>query len=311
MATPRGGWFCLFFLSRYLDLKWLKAEPWATSYGGTFAFNTPMIYALGFVFLFTVGGLTGVVLANASLDIAFHDKFKKDSDYIKKFWVGLMDGDGSIQVNHWRKKNLQFRLVIKLKYNIQNISMLNLIKKELKGRVVNYKEDSVLWVVDDKKLIVNIIKIFDTFPPLTKRLRAQLVFMKDCLLHKDVDMYLRKRNNKYLVNNALSFIKDDSYFKEWLSGFIEAEGCFSIRKNNYHSFSIAQKDEEELINSIKIYFDIQSKVRNSKGNIWSVETHRKSTLLNIISHCNEFPLLGEKLLSFDKFKKIILILYYK
>jgi len=53
----------------------LKAEPWATAYGGTFAFNTPMIYALGFVFLFTVGGLTGVILANASLDIAFHDTY--------------------------------------------------------------------------------------------------------------------------------------------------------------------------------------------------------------------------------------------
>jgi hypothetical protein len=58
------------------------------------------------------------------------------------------------------------------------------------------------------------MKIFDIYPPLTKKLRAQLLFMKSCLLHNDVDKYLRERNNKYIVNNTFLFIKDDNYFKE-------------------------------------------------------------------------------------------------
>lgn len=43
-------------------------------YGGSIRYKTPMLFALGFVFLFTLGGITGVVLSNGGLDIALHDK---------------------------------------------------------------------------------------------------------------------------------------------------------------------------------------------------------------------------------------------
>ncbi len=54
----------------------IKIFSWiATLYGGSLRFTTPLIFTLGFVALFTIGGLTGVVLSNASLDIALHDTY--------------------------------------------------------------------------------------------------------------------------------------------------------------------------------------------------------------------------------------------
>lgn len=54
----------------------IKIFSWiATTYGGSLRFTTPFIFAIGFVALFTIGGLTGVILSNASLDISFHDTF--------------------------------------------------------------------------------------------------------------------------------------------------------------------------------------------------------------------------------------------
>jgi hypothetical protein len=313
-------------------------------------------------------------------------------EYMEPFWVGLMDGDGSIQVNHWRHRYLQYRLVIKLKYTPANYEMLNNISNVIGGHVKT-TGNFVLWVENNVRKIQYILTIFDHYPPLTSRLQCQLVFANSCLENKqnDLDWYSLNRNLKYETNalrtakqkkNTLFFyaksnstqkktaaekknenkkittaelpcdtthvsnfvvelqlqqnaafcllehrhILSVSYFHAWLSGFIEAEGCFSIRQNGNHSFSIGQNNDKYLILAIKKYFHATNMIRTPKKTAAKIQTHsspkkkeslcstsvytnpfylleiyRKESLMQIISHCKTYPLLGQKNVQFVEF----------
>ena len=295
--------------------------------------------------------VSGVVLANASLDIAFHDtiliatftiltssilvmfkcntsmsKFSLNTNinynssvsldkknynrYIKMFWVGLMDGDGSIQVNHWRSQSLQYRLIIKLSNLKLNYDMLIEIAKVIGGTVrITGRGTDAIWVVDKKQEVEKIIEIYDTYPPLTSKKICQLAYLKTCLSQTSVKVYLLNRNSKYdkqlnIIKSNINFTRP-FYFKQWLSGFIEAEGCFSKIKSNNHFFSIGQKDDFYLINAIKQYFRVSNKIRNPYSKFYFLEIYKKEVLLEIITHCSNYPLLGEKSESIKEFKNIL------
>jgi heme/copper-type cytochrome/quinol oxidase subunit 1 len=98
----------------------MKIFSWlATIYGGSVWFTTPMWFAMGFIALFTCGGVTGVVLANAGVDMLLHDTYYVVGHfhYVLSmgatfgifaglyFWFGLMTGlsyiEGRGQVHFW------------------------------------------------------------------------------------------------------------------------------------------------------------------------------------------------------------------
>lgn len=166
-------------------------------------------------------------------------------------------------------------------------------------------------MVDKKETILNIINIFTVYPPLTSRLTCQLEFLKVCIKNNSVKDYLNNRKFKY--NYPLKVIEQfsinntmPSYFPSWLSGFIEAKGCFSIRiSSKNHSFSIGQNEDFYLLENIKVFFNLSVMVRNPYKNFFIIESYRKETLNRIINHCTNYPLLGEKFQSLDKFIKAL------
>jgi hypothetical protein len=200
----------------------------------------------------------------------------------------------------------------------ENVIMLKKIKEVVGGRVVIERKNSyVTWIASNSNDLAKVFLILAKYPLLTARKQCQLEFVKDCLLRKDLDMFLVNRNNKY--KNKLNYLDNlgsvstlPYYFSPWLSGFIEAEGNFNLVFNEKGQlrksvFSIGQNDELHILNWIKLYFKSSNTICKDKPKLGGNFQYYRLHLYNaesrklIFNHFNKYPLLGYKNVSYLKF----------
>ena len=232
----------------------------------------------------------------------------KNKDYIEKFWVGLLEGDGSIVVRNNRKKQIYGSFEISLKNLPANVDMLQTISQVIGGRLYYEKKKGIIikvkWIALANKDFNNCVSILNRYPLLTTRKICQYNHLQKCFLHKTWDYHLKERAFKYkdvssLVNSYNKSFPLPSYYPQWLSGFIEAEGCFRYRNKKRTSFYISQNSDFYILNSIRKFFHANHTIGIQKDSRTSMTQYRisfsgKSFMDRLDKHLHEFPLLGEK-----------------
>ncbi len=133
----------------------IKIFSWiATMWGGSIEFKTPMLFAFGFLFLFTIGGVTGIVLSQAGIDRSYHNTYYVIAHfhYVMSigaamcifagiyYWIGKMSGR---QYPEWAGK-LHFWLFF-IGTNVTFFPQHFLGRQGMPRRYIDYPEAFGFW----------------------------------------------------------------------------------------------------------------------------------------------------------------------
>lgn len=257
-----------------------------------------------------------------SLNKLFNVRDPKNKFKFEKWLVGFTDGDGSFII--YRTKNT-YSLAFKISQHKYNKRILYYIKKNLGVGSVNEEKNTNMAqysVYSREKLKKYIIPIFDEYPLLTRKYFNYKKFKEAFNILENTDLSFKEKNeliekliilkpnvnyinpiwSKLINKNSIEEIMN----KEWLIGFIEAEGSFYICKNilsyTYH-FSLCQQNDEHLLNAIKIILKINANVYYyERDKCYYLQTKNKKSIKYIIFFVDGY-LKGVKSLEFKLWKR--------
>ncbi len=235
------------------------------------------------------------------------NKENYNNNNLNSYLAGLIEGDGSIYIP---KKNKNASMIT-IAFNSKDLPLILTINKTLKiGNIYKIKgKNAYSYTISDIKGLVKLVNLINGFMRTPKV--VQLYKLIDLLNNKNnYNIYKLPLDNSLIDSNA------------WLSGFLEADGCFFIRitQNKHCStntkkiaclLELAQKttnlNNDELLSIMTLISDfllIKLKIRTkTKFYIYWIRTTSLQSNIALNNYLNKYPLFSSKYLDYLAWKK--------
>ena len=243
--------------------------------------------------------------ARGSSETTRVNTLQKNKIFFFNWLAGLIDGDGSLLVN----KNGYATIEITL--HERDVQTLYKIKDLLQGKVNSrVKTKAYRWRINNYNLLLNI------YINLNSKLLTENKYLQLCKFYIALTNNYNSSKSKKILEAAgfaeltipkLSSSVESSIKSGWLSGFIDAEGYFSIRNKYTLTISISQKNKlilekiQEVIKIGNIYLD-------TSNNVYSLVISDLQGIKYLLSYFKQYPLQTSKHIDCVTFRRLVLFI---